>query len=103
MQAELRVAPQDGVDRIGRWLVVADVGFVRLEIPNDVALGVFDGELIGSGDETALRVLEVLLVAKGKGLQNRGVGGLRRFCCRLGLGLRPYRHWHGNQSEGCSS
>jgi hypothetical protein len=51
VHVELGVAPEARIDRIRRRLVRTDVGLVLLQVPDDVALGVPDGERIRFGDQ----------------------------------------------------
>ena len=77
LHVELGVAPQTRIHRVGRGLVEADVLLVGLEIPHHFAFGVLDSQRIGLADETALRVLEIRLVAERQRLLDRSVNFLR--------------------------
>ena len=51
-----------GLTVSGAGFVGADVGLVLLQVPDDVALGIPDGQRVRPGDEAARGVLEILPV-----------------------------------------
>src|SRR5688572_9819117 len=56
LHIELCVAPQARIDRVWRGLVQPDVAFVRLKVPNDLAVRVLDRQRIRLANQTARRV-----------------------------------------------
>ena len=80
LHGELGVAPQAGVDGIGGRLVQAYVGLVLLQIPDDVALVILDGQGLWLGDKASLRVGKILLVVEWQ----TGLDGLVRLDGALG-------------------
>ncbi|MNJ26137.1 hypothetical protein D3C77_206030 [compost metagenome] len=84
LHVQLGHAPQARVDRIGRGLVDADEALVGGHVPDHFAAGIADGQFLGLGDQPALRVLEVLAVVEGQGLEHGGVGLASDLAGRLG-------------------
>ena len=78
------VAPQGRIDCVRRGLVVADIGLVLLQVPDNVTLVVLDGQMLGPSNQTAPRVFEVGFVTERQRLQYGLVGGLRSLRDRFG-------------------
>ncbi|MNI27713.1 hypothetical protein D3C73_814620 [compost metagenome] len=92
LHGKLGVAPQTGVDGIGGCLVQAYVGLVLLQIPDNVALVILDGQGVRFGDEAPLGIGEVLLVVERQAGLDGLVGPDGALGGRFGI----------DQGEGCA-